>query len=212
MKVLDLFSGTQSIAKTFREKGHETYTIELDKRHEGIDWYEDIMKINAEDIVKRFGYPDIIWASPPCEKFSVASIGRHWIKGTNDPKDEETKQALQLLEHTVELIEQLKPKFYFIENPRGKMRKMDCMQKLPRYTVTYCQYGDFRMKPTDIWTNHPNPQFKAPCKNGDPCHQSAPRGSRGGTQGLKDAVERSKIPKQLCEHIVEICEEYIEEN
>ena len=61
------------------------------------------------------------------------------------------------------------------------MRKMECMQDLPRYTVTYCQYGDTRMKPTDIWTNHPNPKFKPPCKNGDKCHVAAPRGSRTGT-------------------------------
>ena len=28
-----------------------------------------------------------------------------------------------------------------------------------------------------------------------------------GTQGLKDAKNRSVIPEKLCEHIVEICEE-----
>lgn len=85
------------------------------------------------------------------------------------------------------------------------LRKMPFMQELPRYTVTYCQYGDFRMKPTDIWTNHPSPNFKLPCKNGDPCHASAPRGSRTGTQGLKDAIERGIIPEQLCGHICDIC-------
>ena len=89
LKVLDLFSGTQSIAKQFRKRGHNTYTIELDKTHEGIDWYEDIMNIEAKDIVERFGHPDVIWASPPCEKFSVAAIGKHWIKGTNTPKTED---------------------------------------------------------------------------------------------------------------------------
>lgn len=83
---------------------------------------------------------------------------------------------------------------------------MDFMNGLPRYTVTYCQYGDNRMKPTDIWTNHPNPQFKPMCRKGDPCHVRAPRGSRTGTQGLKGSVERSRIPKELCEHIVDICE------
>ena len=86
LKVLDLFSGTQSIARAFRDNGHETYTIELDKKHNGIDWYEDIMNITTEDIIERFGKPDVIWASPPCEKFSVAAIGKHWIKGTNLPK------------------------------------------------------------------------------------------------------------------------------
>lgn len=108
----------------------------------------------------------------------------------------------------IELIKKLNPRFYFIENPRGGMRKMSWIQDLPRYTVTYCKYGDIRMKPTDIWTNHPDPKFLPMCKNGDPCHESAPRGSKTGTQGLKGSKERSKIPTKLCEHIVDICEEY----
>ncbi len=62
------------------------------------------------------------------------------------------------------------------------------------------------MKPTDIWTNHPMPMFKPMCKNGDSCHVPAPRGSKTGTQGLKNAKERSRIPRKLCEHIVDICE------
>lgn len=83
---------------------------------------------------------------------------------------------------------------------------MRFMRDLPRYTVTYCQYGDTRMKPTDIWTNHPDPQFKPACSNGDPCHERAPRGSMTGTQGLKDHKHRSVIPEELCDHIVDICE------
>lgn len=83
---------------------------------------------------------------------------------------------------------------------------MDFMNGLPRYTVTYCKYGDTRMKPTDIWTNHRNPQFLPMCHNGDPCHVSAPRGAKTGTQGLKGSKERSVIPPKLCEHIVDICE------
>lgn len=67
------------------------------------------------------------------------------------------------------------------------------------------------MKPTDIWTNHPDPQFKPMCKRGAPCHEPAPRGSRTGTQGLKDHRTRSLIPAALCEHIVDICEAYEEE-
>jgi hypothetical protein len=106
----------------------------------------------------------------------------------------------------VDLIRELKPLYYFIENPVAGLRKMDFMQELPRYTVTYCQYGDRRMKPTDIWTNHPDPQFKPPCKQGSPCHEAAPRGSQTGTQGPKNKIERAKIPEALCQHIVDICE------
>ncbi len=207
LKVLELYAGTRSIGKAFNRRGHEVFSIELDEQHKNIDWYADITKINVEDILERFGQPDVVWASPPCQRFSVASIGHHWIKGTNEPKTEEAKEALQMLEHTVGLIKDLNPTYYFIENPRGKMRKVNIMQDLPRYTVTYCQYGDTRMKPTDIWTNHPDPKFKPTCKNGDPCHVSAPRGSRTGTQGMKNSVLRSVIPDGLCDHIALISEE-----
>lgn len=36
MKCLDLFSGTRSIAKAFKIKGFETFTIELDRQHKNI--------------------------------------------------------------------------------------------------------------------------------------------------------------------------------
>lgn len=71
------------------------------------------------------------------------------------------------------------------------------------------RYGERRQKPTDIWTNHPKPDFKPPCKRGAPCHDAAPRGSRTGTQALKNAKEKGVIPKLLCEHIVDVCEKYI---
>lgn len=208
LKVLDLFAGTRSVARAFEDRGHKVYTIEWDQQHTDIDWYADMFDVTAGEIIERFGRPDVIWASPPCEKFSVAAIGKHWIKGTNDPKTPETAEAVRLLEHTVSLIKELNPTYYFIENPRGKMRKVDVMQDLPRYTVTYCQYGDTRMKPTDIWTNHPEPNFKPPCKNGMPCHVAAPRGSRTGTQGIKGAKDRSRIPDKLTHYIVDITTNY----
>jgi len=71
-----------------------------------------------------------------------------------------------------------------------------------RHTVTYCQYWDDRMKPTDIWTNNKNWIPKPMCKNGMPCHISAPRGSQTWTQWMANAYERSKIPKQLCIEIL----------
>lgn len=211
MKVLELFAGTRSIGKAFEAHGHEVYSVEWDKRFANIDLYENILNVQATDIIERFGKPDVIWASPDCTTFSIAAISHHRKKnpatGNLDPVSDYAKFCDKVDRHILDLIEALKPKCWFIENPRGGMRKMEWMQGLPRYTVTYCQYGDTRMKPTDIWTNHPNPQFKPPCHNGDPCHVSAPRGAKTGTQGLKGSVERSKIPAEFCHHIVKICEE-----
>lgn len=211
MKVLELFAGTRSIGKAFEAAGHEVYSVEWDKNFENIDLYADIMTVTAKDIIDKFGHPDIIWASPDCTTFSIAAISHHRrknpITGNLDPVSDYAKFCDAVDQHVLELIRELNPKYYFIENPRGGMRKMTWMAGLPRYTVTYCQYGDTRMKPTDIWTNHPDPKFKPMCHNGDKCHEPAPRGSRTGTQGLKGSKERSVIPAKLCRHIVEICEE-----
>ena len=210
MKLLELFAGTRSIGKAFEEKGHEVFSVEWDKSFENIDLYKDIYKLSAKEILDKFGKPDVIWASPDCSSYSIAAISHHRKREENGnlaPVSEYAKFCDRVNQHTLNLIMTLSPKYWFIENPRGGMRKMDFMHGLPRYTVTYCQYGDTRMKPTDIWTNHPDPKFKPMCKNGDPCHEKAPRGSRTGTQGLNGSKERSVIPVELCRHIVKICEE-----
>jgi hypothetical protein len=212
MKILELFAGTRSISKAFESRGHEVYCVEWDKNFENIDLYADISTLAAETILRDFGQPDVIWASPDCTTYSIAAISKHRRKneetGSLDPVSEYAIFCDKTNQHVLELIQELQPSFWFIENPRGGMRKMAWTKDLPRYTVTYCQYGDTRMKPTDIWTNHPAPGFKPPCKNGDPCHERAPRGAKTGTQGLKNSVEKARIPPDLCNHIVQICEEW----
>jgi len=214
MKILELFAGTRSIGKAFEAQGHEVFSVEWDLQHTNIDWYVDIGEITAADIIAKFGRPDVIWASPDCTTYSIAAISHHRTReddGNLAPKSDYAKQCDMINANVLRLIRELNPKYFFIENPRGGMRKMRFMQDLPRHTVTYCQYetekpaNQRRMKPTDIWTNHPNPQFKPMCKNGAPCHEAAPRGSKTGTQGLAK-VDRSRIPQELCEHIVKISE------
>ena len=211
MKILELFAGTRSIGKAFEERGHEVFSVEWDKNFENINLQADIGTLTAEDILEKFGKPDVIWASPDCTSYSVAGISHHRRKnvetGSLDPISDYAKFCDEVNKNVLKLIEELQPKYYFIENPRGGLRKMEFMQDLPRYTVTYCQQGDTRMKPTDIWSNHPNPKFKPTCKNGAPCHEAAPRGSSTGTQGLKGSKIRSVIPEELCRHIAEISEE-----
>lgn len=212
MKVLELFAGTRCISKAFERRGHETYSVEWSKDFENIDLYEDVNKLTVPKVIELCGgVPDVIWASPDCTTYSVAAISYHRRQnketGSLDPITEYAKFCDKTNKHVIALIKDLNPRLFFIENPRGGLRKMDFMQHLPRYTVTYCQYGDKRMKPTDIWTNHPNPNFKPPCHYGDPCHERAPRGSKTGTQGLNGSAIRSQIPEKLCDYIVRISEE-----
>ena len=84
------------------------------------------------------------------------------------------------------------------------MRKMPQLKEFKPFLQTpwYCQYGDKRAKPTDIWSNV-NWKSKRCKPNSQTCnHERAPRGSKTGTQGVKGAYNRSIVPKELC---VDIC-------
>ena len=209
MKILELFSGTESFSKVARERGHRTFTIDNDKQFNP-DLCSDILSV---DFSKEFGNFDIVWASPPCTTFSVASIKHYWKDGK--PKNEKALHGIKIIKKTIEIIKQINPKFFIIENPRGMLRKQDFMQKLKRDTVTYCQYGAPTQKPTDLWNNL-NHKFKERCKPGSPCHEKASRGARAGVQGITNSftnlgsagkIQRAIVPKELCLEIIKFCEE-----
>lgn len=202
MKTIELFAGTQSFSKVAKALGHETFTVEINEDQKP-DLCKGILEVQAKELPKDI---DILWASPPCTTFSVASLRHYWIDGK--PKNAKTWQGINFIQKTLRLIEEIKPKYWFIENPRGMLRKQWFMQRFihQRRTITYCQYGDFRMKPTDIWTNCHVWKPRMMCKAGMPCHESARRGQDKGTQsigggGKKGARDRSKIPPAIFEEI-----------
>lgn len=199
MLVFDFFSGTGSSTQAFREAGDTVIGFEIDASFNP-EVIADINDLNASELLRTYGRPDFIWASPPCTTFSVASIGHHWVRGGSNPlpKTNEAADALVMVLNLRRLIEELNPKYGFlIENPRGMMRKIAPMQDLDRVTITYCQYGDTRQKPTDLWGWLPNWNPRPTCKPKSDCHESAPRGSRTGTQGLGNAKDRSRIAPEL---------------
>jgi len=212
MKVLELFAGSRSMGKASEELGHEVFSSDIND-FEKIDYVVNVLDF---DVTKVPFVPDFIWASPPCTSFSVASIGYHW-NVDNTPKTEGALLGLEIVGKTLEIIryfQSINPNLiYFMENPRGKLRKLPIVAELPITTVMYCQYGDNRMKPTDIWSNNlkseTNPTGFEPrtCFNGnkDCHHEAAPRGSRTGTQGRKGAYDRSRIPHELMLEVLKSC-------
>lgn len=179
-------------------------------------------------ITEKFGVPDVVWMAPDCKSFSLAAISKHRVKNgitdNLDPISDYARKCDEVDQHVLSVLEDLRrinPNLlFFIENPRACLQKMTWMKPYDKYKylITYCKYStnlpleERRMKPTNIWTNHPDPKFKLPCKNGDNCHVKSPRGSKTGTQGMKNAKERSTYPQQLVDHIVEISECYMYEN
>lgn len=154
MRLLDLYSGTGSVAKAARELGFIVTT--LDK--------ENISGSKADIITDIFdwdymahpfppGYFDVIWASPPCTTFSAAkrkNIGRNGCTAETIAEDIENI-GVPLLRKTLDILDYLRPTYYFIENPQtGRMKEY---LDLPYYDVDYCMYGFQYRKRTRIWTN-----------------------------------------------------------
>ena len=123
MKVLELFAGTRSIGKAFEARGHEVFSVDWNKGFENIDLYADISTLTAQDIIEKFGYPDVIHLSPDCTSYSIAGISHHRKKnpetGNLDPVSDYAKFCDETNKHCLQLLEELKPTYWFIENPRG---------------------------------------------------------------------------------------------
>ena len=199
MLIFDFFAGTGSATRAFEDNGDTVIRFEINRNLDADD-RSDLLMISGKELVEKYGRPDFIWASPPCTSFSVASVANHWKREGEGyvPLSESASYGRLLAMRTVELVYEIDPVLGFaIENPRGLLRKMPFMSTLERFTIHYCQYGDMRQKPTDIWGVIPNWIPRPVCSPGASCHEPAPRGSHGGTQGMNSAQERSELPYDL---------------
>lgn len=193
-KILELFAGSRSVGNAAESLGHEVFSVDWEK-YEGIDLAIDIENLQAKDVPF---VPDMVWASPDCTTYTIAAISTH--RNGVEPKSEYAKKCDNVNQHFISLINEwllINPEMvFFIENPRGMLRHMPFMKNFKRHTVWYCQYGDDRAKPTDIWTNSKTWIPKKECHNykydkegniiDKHCHhESARRGAKTGTQGKK---------------------------
>ena len=156
LRVLDLFAGSESVL--------EAISTLLAPNHGSEDGFLlDIVSLDSEPQMddrkifrRRFkskyirgdirhwkalltedyksGYFDMIWCSPPCEKFSRAN---HVVT------DEELKAAVKLVKYALACIKFYQPCVFFIENPDGRLRLEEVMGEFEQYRhrVSYCLYG-----------------------------------------------------------------------
>lgn len=216
LNLLEVFAGSRSVSKEAKDiGGFNTFSVDWEP-FEGIDLVMDVEDMLISDVPF---VPDVVWCSPDCTTYSIAAVGHH-RQGSIIPVSSYAKKCDSVNQNMLSLIDQwlkINPHMvFFIENPRGMLRKMPWMQKYPRKSVCYCQYGDSRMKPTDIWTNSLTWEPREMCSNykydsdgniiDRHCHhESARRGEKTGTQGLRDSYERSRIPDELCGEVLRSC-------
>lgn len=194
MEVLDLFSGLGGFSQAFKDRGHKVTTLDNNPK------FNPTLCMDIRNLTP-YDRTDVILASPPCNCFSVAAIGRYWPDGK--PSDK-AKEALEIVKYTLNFIYDTRPKFWFLENPMGMLRTIIGN---PPVTVYFAQYGADVLKPTDIWGRHPKGFKDMQIKDKSLLdYTPAPRGSKTGVQGQSSAEVRAKIPYKLSETICKLCE------
>lgn len=160
--LLDLCSGLGGWTAAFRHRGHDCVGLDLNPNL-GPDILMDIIQMaqdpgRALDGYVRKGWrPDAILAGPPCEGFSVGSVGKMWDRTPNGfvPKHDTARQGVKVLEAVLMAVAKLQPLYYWIENPRGMMRKMPQMKAYRHVEISQCCYGNVAQKMTDLWGRFP---------------------------------------------------------
>jgi hypothetical protein len=194
LTMIELFSGAGNIARSFKDQGYSTCSFDKRKRA-GVcepDTRIDIMKMHQAVIP--FNHVNVVWASPPCTAFTY-SAGKHYYD--KRMYRDNALPSIKLLKKCLDLIEEINPDFFFIENPRGKMRyekiMIDFLGKVTGTfkTVTLESYGFPTIKPTDIFTNC----YDLPVRD----QTAYGRGAKNKTMALFDMtkVKRQATPYEL---------------
>ena len=206
MKLLELFSGTGSMGRSFEERGWEITSLDSDPTSGAgivtnfMDW--DFAQFEP-------GHFDAIWASPPCTHYSVARTT------AKTPRDLEGSD--NLVQRVLDCIDYLQPRVWAFENPQtGLLKTRQVVYKIPFKDVSYCKYGYPYKKATRIWTNSASWAPVPMCCKQSPCEglvdgrhdMTAQRGPcrRGGVLATNDKCSLQQlysIPKGLCDEIAE---------
>jgi site-specific DNA-cytosine methylase len=208
MRLLELFSGTGSMGRAFRDLGWEVVSLDIMPGQHTIradirDWDYSIFPV---------GHFDAIHASPPCTEYSIARTC------AKTPRNLELADSL--VQRTLDIIDYFKPKVFMIENPyTGMLRKRPLMQHLEPFLrrVTYCRYGLPYRKETAIWTNlgdlwQPRPL----CTRSNPCPQVLdfwrPASAQNRDRFTQNRFKREElyvIPAALCDELALATEAFL---
>ena len=140
-QVLDLFSGTGSVAAVFRKMGYQVTTVDLDPKTKP-DVQADVLTWKYRKMF-RPGDFNVIFASPPCTEYSQALTTR--------PR--EMEEADKIVRKTLEIIKYLRHEKWFLENPStGYLKTRGLLNQVDSIKVDYCRFSPWGYrKPTQIW-------------------------------------------------------------
>lgn len=114
--MLDLFAGLGGASQAMRSRGWSVTTVEIDPKFRP-DVVGDVARLPIR------GQFDLVWASPPCTEFSRESMP--WCRTGNTPD-------MSLVLAAKAAIDELRPRWWVIENVRGASRYLTPILGHPR--------------------------------------------------------------------------------
>jgi hypothetical protein len=129
--ILDLCGGTGSWSRPYKEAGYDVRLVTL-----------------PEHDVKQYQPPQDgaygVLAAPPCTHFTVSGA-QYWYEKDQNGR---TFADLDIVAHCCRIILAVKPKFWVLENPVGRLRRW---LGPPVMSFDPCDYGDAYTKKTLLW-------------------------------------------------------------
>jgi len=209
---LVLFKGTGSVDRALEKLGFHVDSLDIDPKCNAT-WTSDILQWDDWQSIEPGTY-DFLWASPPCQQYSIARTS------AKTPRNLELADAI--VSKTLEIIRYLRPKAWLVENPQtGLLKTREVVRDLPWRDVCYCRYSDgvnhrYR-KPTRLWGYLPTFVPRPMCTRRDPCtlvvnnkHPvTAQRFCKGGayTHTLEQLYS---MPEQLTDAIAAAVAQFLE--
>jgi len=215
MRLLELFSGTGSVGKPWREAGHEVISVDVDGTYNP-EICEDILQLSY----CKLPVPDVIWASPPCDQYARC---RTRAKTPRNFKlaDSLVAKAIEIIQYFQELNPGL---MWFLENGDSTLlwgRKVGI--GLTNYVILdYCQYGGPGYRKRTRIAHSDNLQWRPrPLCNPKTCSQvvdgrhilTAQQGP-GKKNGVRTPSSQDKcsldtlhgLPRELTVEILRVCQ------
>lgn len=141
MRVLIACEFSGRVRDSFRDRGHEAYSVDLLPDENGSPWHHQGYIEDVLELGHWFSTWDLMIAHPPCTYLSVS--GLHWNK-KNPQRAQKTEEALQFVQYLMDApVDKT-----CIENPvsciSSRIRKPD--QIIQPY-----EYGEDASKKTCLW-------------------------------------------------------------
>ena len=140
--LLELFSGAGSVGRSFRSRGWEVFSVDIDAATNPT-LVANVLDLHLHKLPTQV---DCIWASPPCTHYSRARTK------AKTPSDLDGSDAL--VQKVLNIINHYDAPDWFVENPEsGLLKSREVVAGLPMRVVDYCKYGKPYRQRTAIWTN-----------------------------------------------------------